>query len=129
MNGNGTRPAERLLMCLNVVDEVCQPSGHRWHFTVCGWPAIVLKLGHIDAFISLEKEKSILGNVNFNGLEFYLAVGDIKLSFCEVGTTFALTVLDSDVVVCGFVIGPIARTLFAPLLQIGQHHQCGDALF
>jgi len=58
----------------------------------------------------------------------YLAVGDIEFSFSEVRTTFALTVLDPDVVVSGLVVRPIARALFTSLLQIRQHHQSSDAL-
>lgn len=93
-----------LMMILCLVDQFDHTTCHFGHFTLNRWPTIILKLCHFDCV-------------------FHLAIGNIEFTSRVIRTTFTLHILDDNVFVLDFIVGPVSRTFLRAITNLnGNGH-------
>lgn len=94
-----------LMMILRLIDQFDHATRHLRHLTLNRWPTVILKLGH------------------FYGV-LHLTVGHIEFASRVIRTTFTLHVLDHNVLVLDFIVGPIARTFLWSVTNLTKDNNC-----
>lgn len=113
MNGYRSRTTQIFLivmMVLGLINKFNHTTCYFRHFAFNSWPAVVLKLCHLDGV-------------------FHFAIGHIEFTSRVIRPNITLHVLDQNVIVLNFIVGPISWTFFRSVTDFRYHDNCVDALF